>query len=77
MSNYQQGKNWSATGSGGFVNGQGTPIAAPQAYFAAVASNANGYNASYSNGNGAPISNPSAYYSAVGTYTLCDRAALE
>jgi hypothetical protein len=62
--NYQQGKNWSASG-GGFQNGHGAPISSPKAYFSAVASNAHGYNTSYSNGHGAPISNPTAYYSAV------------
>jgi len=64
MSNYQQGKNWTASG-GQFYNGRGEAINNPQPYFNTVASNAHGYNASYSNGHGAPISNPTPYYTAV------------
>jgi hypothetical protein len=59
-----QGKNWSASG-GSFSNGNGAPIANPGAYFGAVASNAQGYNASYSNGHGQAINNPGAYFAAV------------
>jgi len=64
MSTYKQGSNWSASG-GTFFNGNGAEIRNPGAYFSAVASNSNGYNASYSNGHGQAISNPSSYYAAV------------
>lgn len=64
MSNYQQGKSWTASG-GSFYNGNGKEISNAPAYFSAVAENSRGYNSSYSNGHGQSISNPSAYYSAV------------
>jgi|AntAceMinimDraft_5_1070358.scaffolds.fasta_scaffold352635_1 hypothetical protein len=62
--NYSQGSNWTAS-QGTYSNGNGQTIQNPSAYFSAVASNVQGYNASYSNGNGQPINNPSAYFSAV------------
>ena len=65
MSNYQQGKNWTAA-NGNFYNGNGEAIRNPTQYFDAVASNTNGYNAGYSNGHGKAIEgNPTAYFRAV------------
>ena len=64
MSQYQQGKNWSAEG-GVFYNGHGKPIEDPKRYFAAVAQNRYDYNATYANGQGKEISNPTGYFKAV------------
>lgn len=66
MSNYQQGKNWTASG-GQFYNGNGQAIQNPQTYFQSVANNTQGYNASYSNGHGKEIgeSGRAAYFQAV------------
>jgi hypothetical protein len=66
MSDYRQGKSWTASG-GSYSNGNGQAIREPSAYFSAVAENRYGYNSSYSNGHGESIAKPSAYYASVGT----------
>lgn len=69
MSQYTQGKNWTASG-GVYTNGAGDRISAPSSYFSTVANNSYGYNSSYANGHGQTINNPSAYYKAVARCAL-------